>query len=164
MTEAEFEQLYTHFAPSLTRAVLALTGDLGEAQDVVQETFTRAWTRRATFSAIAEPHAWLRTVAMRLAVSRWRRTRNSARAWLLRRDEQDAGEISPDSVALVTALQGIPHAQRTAVVLHYLYDLPLDQIAEETSSSVASVKSRLFRARRSLAHLLTDQLEETPHV
>lgn len=156
MTESEFEQLYAACAPRLVRAVYAVTGDLGEAQDVVSETFMRAWSSRGSLGRVEQPEAWLRTVAVRLAVSRWRRTRTAAAAWRRRAPSDRVPEISPDSVALVTALRALPDAQRVAVVLHYYYDLPLEQIAAETESSLSAVKSRLSRARTALAALLSD--------
>ncbi|RZS87320.1 RNA polymerase sigma-70 factor (ECF subfamily) [Motilibacter rhizosphaerae] len=160
MTEDEFSQLYAASQPRLVRAVYAVTGDLGEAQDVVSETFVRAWTKRRTLGDVDAPEAWLRTVALRLAVSRWRRARTSAAAWRRHGPPPDVPGLSPDSVALVAALQRLPDAQRVVTVLHYLYDLPLEQIAVETSTSLGSVKSRLFRARSALAPLLDDSLHD----
>lgn len=163
MTEAEFEQLYAASAPRLLRAVYAVTADLGEAQDVVHETFLRAWSARRTFAAVDQPEAWLRTVAVRLAVSRWRRARTAASAWRRTGEAGVVPEISPDSVALVAALRTLSDAQRVALVLHYFYDLPLEQIATETGSSVTAVKSRLLRGRTALAGLLHDPASEETH-
>src|SRR4051794_13948909 len=75
MTESEFVELWSACAPRLVRAVYAITGDVGEAHDVVSEAFARAWARRRAFAQVDEPEAWLRTVAVRLAVSRWRKAR-----------------------------------------------------------------------------------------
>lgn len=78
MTEEEFDAFYTAAFPRLVGQLYAFTGDHGEAQDVVQEAFVRAWDRRSSFDAAQAPEAWIRTVATRLAVSRFRR----ARRWL----------------------------------------------------------------------------------
>ncbi|RKS77927.1 RNA polymerase sigma-70 factor (ECF subfamily) [Motilibacter peucedani] len=164
MQEKDFEELYAACAPRLVRAVYAVTGDLGDSQDVVNEAFACAWSRRRSFGEVDSPEAWLRTVAMRLAVSRWRRARTGALAWRRHGPPDPVPELSPDSVALVRALRALPEAQRVAVVLHYFYDLPLERIAAETSTTPSSVKSRLFRARASLEHLLTDPVEETTDV
>ena len=61
----------------------AIAGDLGAAEDLAQEAYTRAWSRWSTISAYDDPAAWVRRVATRLAVSRWRRSR-VARAFLSR--------------------------------------------------------------------------------
>ncbi|MGG8409265.1 sigma factor, partial [Streptomyces sp. 12297] len=80
MTVEEFEEFYAHSAKQLVGQVYLMTGDLHEAQDVVQEAFVRAWDRRGRLSRDAGPEAWIRTVAWRLAVSRWRRRRRASEA------------------------------------------------------------------------------------
>ena len=98
----------------------AVCGNLAEAQDVVQEAFTRAWERRDQLAVLDSPEAWLRTVAYRLAISRWRKTKNAALAWTRRAESEAVESISPDHVLLVTALRGLPEAQRHTIVLHHL--------------------------------------------
>ncbi|NDZ98430.1 SigE family RNA polymerase sigma factor, partial [Streptomyces sp. SID10116] len=80
MTDEEFEAFYAHSVRPLVGQVYLMTGDLHEAQDVVQEAFVRAWARRARLERDAGPEAWVRTVARRLAVSRWRRRGRAAEA------------------------------------------------------------------------------------
>ncbi len=80
--------------------------------------------------------------------------RSAATAWRRHGAIPDQAELSADNVALVAALRQLPEAQRVAIVLHYLYDLPVAQVAEETASSVGAVKTRLSRARTALAFLL----------
>ncbi|MFG3281279.1 SigE family RNA polymerase sigma factor [Streptomyces sp. NPDC048111] len=161
MTEDEFDLFYAAAYPRLVGQLYALTGDHAEAQDVVQEAFVRAWDRRASvLSGDRAPEAWLRTVAHRLAMSRWRRTRHW---WELVRGEsapRAVPEPSPDHVALVAALRRLPEAQRTAVVLHHLCDLSVEQIAAETGAPTGTVKARLTRGRSALAVHLTS---EEPH-
>ncbi|MFE4173330.1 SigE family RNA polymerase sigma factor [Streptomyces sp. NPDC056909] len=155
MTEDEFDAFYASAFPRLTGQLYALTGDHSEAQDVVQEAFVRAWDRRQSFLADEAPEAWIRTVAMRLAVSRWRR----ARRWLelVRRDPAPDRTPGPDPehTALVAALRRLPEAQRTAVVLHHLCDLSVERVASETGAPVGTVKARLARGRAALARYLS---------
>ncbi|MGV4984432.1 SigE family RNA polymerase sigma factor [Streptomyces sp. NPDC001709] len=161
MTEDEFDAFYATAFPRLTGQLYAFTGDHGEAQDVVQEAFVRAWDRRKSFLADSAPEAWIRTVAVRLAVSRWRR----ARRWLelVRRHtlpESTPGP-GPEHAALVAALRQLPQAQRLAIVLHHLCDLSVEQVASETGAPVGTVKARLSRGRAALAKQLgTDEAEE----
>lgn len=75
MTPEEFDLLYVGSVRLLVSQVSLLTGDVGEAQDVVQEAFLRAWNRCERLDAAQGVEAWVRTVAMRLAVSRWRKAR-----------------------------------------------------------------------------------------
>ncbi|MET9429937.1 MULTISPECIES: SigE family RNA polymerase sigma factor [unclassified Streptomyces] len=168
MTEEEFHELYAHSVTRLVGQLYLMTGDLHEAQDVVQEAFVRAWGRRSRLVRDAGPEAWIRTVAWRLAVSRWRRGRRAAEAWRRHgaglRDTAPAPDAS--SVALVAALHTLSERQRRVAVLHYVCDLSVEQVAAETGISAGTVKTHLSRARAALApHLadLTENLTEEEH-
>ena len=76
MTDDQFRAFYTAAFSRVVGQVYLLTGDLGEAQDVVQEAFIRGWDHRRRFASGDNPEAWIRTVAHRLAVSRWRAARS----------------------------------------------------------------------------------------
>ncbi|MFF8316228.1 SigE family RNA polymerase sigma factor [Streptomyces bobili] len=162
MTEDEFDAFYATAFPRLTGQLSAFTGDHGEAQDVVQEAFVRAWDRRQHFLSNSAPEAWIRTVAMRLAVSRWRR----ARRWLelVRRTPppDSTPGPGPERTALVAALRELPQAQRMAIVLHYLCDLSVEQVASETGAPVGTVKARLSRGRAELAKRLAGDETDGP--
>jgi RNA polymerase sigma-70 factor (ECF subfamily) len=141
-----------------------MTGDLAEAQDVVQEAYARAWQRWAQVADYDEPAAWVRTVAWRLAISRRRKARNRLAAALrLHARPAPAVEPSPDTAAVVWALRQLPDAQRRALALRYLCDLSVEAVAEETGVSVGTVKSRLSRGREALAAVLaeTPELKES---
>ncbi|MFD5629767.1 MULTISPECIES: SigE family RNA polymerase sigma factor [unclassified Streptomyces] len=155
MTEEEFDAFYATAFPRLTGQLYAFTGDHGEAQDVVQEAFVRAWDQRREFLLDGAPEAWIRTVAMRLAVSRWRR----ARRWLelVRRNPppQQVPGPGPERATLVAALRTLPEPQRMALVLHHLCDLSVEEVASETGAPVGTVKARLSRGRAALARELS---------
>jgi RNA polymerase sigma-70 factor, ECF subfamily len=156
VNRAEFDAFYGASVGRLTGQLYAMTGDLAESQDVVHEAFARAWERRAELDAGGAPEAWVRTVAWRLAVSRWRRMRT---ALTFARREGPPGDVpppDPDHVLLVEALRRLPEAQRRAVVLHHLCDLPVEQVAAETGRPVGTVKVHLSRGRAALARLLSD--------
>jgi RNA polymerase sigma-70 factor (ECF subfamily) len=156
VTQEEFDALYAATATRLVGQLYAMTGDLTEAQDVVQEAFVKAWQRRRELSMVGAPEAWLRTVAWRLAVSRWRSARRAASAWLDRPVPGAAPEPSADHTALVDALRRIPEAQRVAIVLHHLCDLSVEDVADETGVPVGTVKARLSRGRAALLPFLHD--------
>ncbi|SNT47980.1 RNA polymerase sigma-70 factor, ECF subfamily [Asanoa hainanensis] len=143
------------YVASYQRLVLQLypvTGDLGEAQDVVQEAFVKLLASPSQISALANPEAWLRTVAVNLA--RTRRRRGKVLQRLLGRVEAASTDVpgaSPDHVALMAALRTLPAGQREAIALHYLADLPITEVAELLKVSVGTVKSRLSRGRAALA-------------
>ena len=159
MTDAGFDAFYARTAPGLVRQLHAMTGDLSEAQDCVQEAFARAWQRWDRLDGYDAPEAWVRTVAWRLAVSRFRRIGAGVRALRRYGAAADVPELSTDRVALVAALARIPAAQRRAVVLHHVAGLSVREVADETGVPLGTVKARLSRGRTALAALLG---EETP--
>ncbi|WP_239084040.1 RNA polymerase sigma factor [Asanoa ishikariensis] len=158
------------YLASYQRLVLQLypvTGELGEAQEVVQEAFVKLLAAPSQLSGLSNPEAWLRTVAVNLTRTRRRRGRVLQR--LLGRvgaGSTDVPGASPDHVALMSALRALPAGQREAIALHYLADLPITEVAELLQVSVGTVKSRLSRGRTALVGLLgehptNDDLERT---
>ncbi|MEU3715192.1 SigE family RNA polymerase sigma factor [Streptomyces californicus] len=167
MTVEEFEEFYAQAVARLTGQLYVMTGDLQEAQDVVQEAFVKAWVRRGRLEREGQPEAWIRTVAWRLAVSRWRFRRRSADAWGLGsgRSPEHVEPPGPDHVALVAALRELPAQQRRTLTLHYLCDLTVEQIAGETGLATSTIKTHLVRGRAALAHRLQDpRIEEARDV
>jgi RNA polymerase sigma-70 factor (ECF subfamily) len=163
VTEDEYDAFYAATGPRLVGQLYAMTGDLTEAQDVVQEAFVRAWERRRELTMVGSPEAWVRTVAWRLAVSRWRRARRSLVAWRDHPGPMTAPAPSADHLAVVEALRRIPEAQRVAVVLHHLCDLSVEQVAHEMGTPVGTVKARLSRGRAAmLPHLHDHDRSEVP--
>lgn len=160
MDAASFDAFYGAAFPRLVGQIYAMCGDLGEAQDCVQDAFIRAWDHHRQLDAMQAPEAWVRTVAWRLAVSRWRRTRR-ALVWA-DKSAPPAPLPEPDveHAALVAALKQIPEAQRRAIVLHHLCDLSVAEVARETGAPEGTVKARLSRGRSALAVLLGDDSAE----
>ena len=152
----EFEEFYGAAFGRLVGQLFLVTGDLHEAEDVVQEAFARAAERWSTIRTYDLPEAWIRRVALNLAASAARRRRR----WLaVRARLAPPPELPPASdevLELVQALGRLPMSQRQPLVLHYLLQLPTEQIARELGISTGSVKSRLFRGRQALAAQLTD--------
>jgi len=158
MTVEEFEEFYMHSRQSLVGQLYLMTGDLHEAQDVVQEAFVRAWVRRGRLDRDAGPEAWIRTVAWRLAVSRWRRRGRSLDAWRRHAGGEAGSAAGPDpgTVALVAALRQLSERQRRIAVLYYVCDLTVEQVAAEAGIATGTVKAYLSRARAALASPLSD--------
>ena len=152
---AEFDTFYGATARRVVRHAYALTGNVADAQDVAQEAFARAWQRWDSVRKHDSPEAWVRRVATNLATSRFRRDR-TARAAAHELVAAAVPEISPDTVALVAALRRLPERQRVVLVLHYLADLPVGQIATELRCPAGSVKAWLYRGREALAIALSE--------
>ena len=156
----EAEGLRDLYAVSYRRLVgqlAVMVGDVGEAEDLVQEAFVRAagqWTRLERYD---NPEAWLRTVAMNLARSKWRRGKRAAAAMVrLRSVAEHAPAPSSDHVTLVAALRRLSATQREALVLFHIADLSVDDIAQELGVPSGTVKARLSRGRAALADLLSE--------
>ncbi|WP_233604374.1 RNA polymerase sigma factor [Micromonospora sp. HM5-17] len=151
-------ELYHACYRRLVTQVYAFTTDLTEAQDVVQEAFARAIARPRGLTDVDNPEAWLRTVAVNVVRRRWRR-RQLLDAILLRdRPVSRLVEAAPgpERTDLREALAGLPVGYREVIVLHYLADLPVEEVATLLGVPVGTVKSRLSRGRAALAALLGD--------
>lgn len=149
----DFDAFYTTSSRRVLGQLFAMTGDLGEAEDAVQEAYARAWQSWSRVGALADPEAWVRTVAYRVWISAWRKARNRLSAH--RRDapavSEAAAEAVPDRLAVVAALRRIPPPQRQVIVLHYLVGLGVEEVARQAGISPGTVKSRLSRGRKALA-------------
>ncbi|WUJ12518.1 SigE family RNA polymerase sigma factor [Actinoplanes sp. NBC_00393] len=147
-----FDEVYAAHYADLTVQLYAYFGDRQEAHDVVQEAFYRALIKWNSVAGYDDPVAWVRRVAWNLAVSRWRKAR-TALSFLgkQRRIEPQTAGPGPERVALVAALGTLPDNQRRAMVLHYMADLPLAEIAQREGVAIGTVKSWLHRGRAALA-------------
>lgn len=160
-TGSDFAEFYSaSFAP-LTAQLHAFVGDHAEAQDLVQEAFCRAYSRWSTISKYEDPQTWVRRVAWNMAVSNWRRGR-ILRLW---RHDLAPAAVEPPTVArvdLARALAQLPRNQRQVIVLHYLSDMPVAEIAVFVGVAKGTVKSWLHRGRAALSTLLgTSEVEVT---
>ena len=156
MTEEDYRAFYASAFARLVGQVYLLTGDFAEAQDAVQEAFVRAWSRRRQFADGDEPEAWIRTVARRVAVSRWRSARSGLAAWRRHGRAPHVPAPGVDTPLIVAALQRLPEEQRRAIVLHHLCDRSVDQVAVETGVPSGTVKARLSRGRTALRQILDE--------
>jgi RNA polymerase sigma-70 factor (ECF subfamily) len=152
MTAAErFEQA----RPRLLRLAYTELGDVGEAEDIVQE----AWLRleRADAEAIENLDAWLTTVVARLAIDRLQSARvrreTYVGSWLpeplISNDPADRVTLDESvSYALLTVLEHLSPAERTAFVLHDVFDMPFGKVAEVVGRTPEAVRQLASRARR----------------
>jgi RNA polymerase sigma-70 factor (sigma-E family) len=155
---ADFDSFYQAHFRSTVKMTYGMTADLPEAHDIAQEAFCRAWSRWRELSRFDNPAAWVRKVAVNLARSRWRRLRVAAE-YLIRERPEDVAALDPEHVAVVSALRKLPAAQREAIVLHYLVDMPLADVAAQMGVPLGTVKSWLHRGRTALAEDLRVDLD-----
>jgi RNA polymerase sigma-70 factor (ECF subfamily) len=161
-SKADFDAFYLANFDRFIVQLHAYTADMGTAQDVVQEAFARALQRWSRVSTYDNPEAWVRRVAWNLATSNWRRIARFNTFMRKQTVERHVAEPSPDRVMLVKALATLPESQRRAVVLHYLGDLSVNDIAAQERVAPGTVKSWLHRGRAALAAAITEYRESTP--
>jgi RNA polymerase sigma-70 factor (ECF subfamily) len=147
--EEEFERFVRERARSLMRQAYLLTGDAGEAQDLVQETMIRAWREWPKIRAYEDPGAWTRRVLHHLAIGRWRRLTVRRR-----HDEADlrvAPGLDAQHLDVLAALRVLPMDQRRALVLHDIAGLSVSEVATDMGVPEGTVRSWLSRARGQVA-------------
>lgn len=135
-----------------------MTSSVSEAEDIAQETSIRLL--EADLSTIEDVVGWLVTVASRLSIDRLRLHENSRRVYvgpwlpepLVRAfDDDTADRVTLDDtvrMALLIVLDRMTPAERTAFVLHDVFALPFDEIAEIVGRSPQAVRQLATRARR----------------
>ena len=155
----DFDDFYKANYPGMVALVSAVLGDRAEAEDVVQEAFARAFARWRRIGGYDLPEAWLRKVALRIAVDSGRRVRRAlllaARLSAQRQPHAPGADEGIGSAEIGGALRRLPLRQRQALVLHYVADLSVDQIAGECDVPVGTVKARLAAGRRRLERELS---------
>jgi RNA polymerase sigma-70 factor (ECF subfamily) len=153
----DFDAWYAEARASLAPALAAWCSDAGIASDAIDEAFVRAVERWDHVRSLASPHGWVWQTAMNVVRRRVRRSRMEER--LLRRraaghDPLVAGPTGID-IDLHHAVLSLSDRQRTAVVLFYVADLPVAEVAEIMGIAAGTVDATLHRAR----HLLRQRLE-----
>ncbi|HEX6360376.1 SigE family RNA polymerase sigma factor [Actinophytocola sp.] len=160
MSEQWFAELYDRCYERLVLAAYALTNDLGAAEEITQEAFALAYSRVRRVSRADSPEAWLRTVVVNLARRRFRRKATLDRILLRQRSEPPPPPEPPvEHLDLHAAIRALAPEHRMVVVLHYLADMPVDEVAKVLGVPVGTVKSRLSRARGALAERLRTEVD-----
>ena len=131
-----------------------MVGCLADAEDAVQEAFARASVRWERLRDYDQPDAWVRRVALNLATSSLRRARRKLVAYRRVGPPPPAPPPSEDAVVLSQALGRLRRRHREVLVLHYLAELPVEEMARVLVIPVGTVKGRLSRARAALGREL----------
>jgi RNA polymerase sigma-70 factor (ECF subfamily) len=150
-------EAYQAYYRRLVATLYGLTADYAEAQDLVQEAYARALARPKTFLDVTDPEAWLRTVAVNLARTRWRRRRlldTMIRTGRVTPTPESVPGANPNRVLLIAALAKLSRPTRETIVLHHIADMSVQEVADQLGIPVGTVKARLSRGRALLADLL----------
>lgn len=167
-----FESLMTRYKSRLTRYLSPLLRNMGDTEDVVQETFIKAYMGLNSFRGDSSFSTWL----FRIGINTARRNLASSRhqpklhdkadeyggseGELERQTDFDTPETRMESRQVLdlldAALDELPSDQRTSLILRELEGLSYDEIAEQMHCPVGTVRSRIHRARDAIAAALKD--------
>lgn len=163
--EAAFTELYDRYAEAVWNHAYRLTASWSTAEDLTSSTFLTAWRRRHEIRLVHDSALpWLFTVAANLARSEFRRSSRFQR--LLHRvgspeTERDHADDVASSIdhehrlrEVLDAVERLPRAEREAVELVLLGELPVASAAEVLGVAPVSVRARISRARARLRNLL----------
>jgi len=154
-----FGELVTRYQTGVFNVCYRLLHERGEAEDLAQETFMRAYDRLHTFDLEREFGPWIRRVAANLCLNHLESQKVTAPL----DEERDADEsprpekqveVQERSEQIRKALLSLPLHYRVIVELRHYQDLSYDEIATELNIPLSDVKSHLFRARKLLAEKL----------
>jgi RNA polymerase sigma-70 factor (ECF subfamily) len=156
-TRDAFGDLYRRYRAPLLKRVARKVGDLAQAEEIVQETFVRAWKAADRFGGPGRFYGWLCTISDRLVIDHWRR---GARREEPVGDHEDTAMVAAgaeeslvaaDEVASATsALNQLSPRYRRLLHLREVQGLSYRRVAEEMEMSEAAVETALFRARNAL--------------
>jgi RNA polymerase sigma-70 factor (ECF subfamily) len=162
-TEQQFNAAWTDHRPYLVDLAFRMLGDIGQAEDVVQEAFYRL--SRSDFDSIEDERGWLIVVTSRLCLdligsARMRRERAAGgsdldvvgRALVQHPVDPSDRVTLDDSVrlALLLVLERLSPAERVAYVLHDIFQVPFETIAETVGRPTATCRQLARRARLKL--------------
>jgi RNA polymerase sigma-70 factor (ECF subfamily) len=159
---AAVQALVARKLPRMLALARRMLGDAGEAEDVAQEVFVRAWKQAPRWTPGAGKFdTWMHRVALNLCYDRLRRRREQPMAEPPDRPDPAAGAeqgLQDADVArrVETAVAALPERQREAVVLCHYQELTNIEAAELMGVSVEALESLLSRGRRALRAALAD--------
>lgn len=163
LDRAAFEALVASEGPRLYRFALSLVRNPDAAEELVQETFVRAFEKRAGFRGESAAATWLHRILHNLAVDRARRdSREIAVEEVEERWRDDAYSVDAAVVVeraqtrqeLEDALVRLPFIYRTAVLLHDVEQWTVAEIANRLAIDLPAAKQRLRRGRMMLVTAL----------
>jgi len=171
-----FSELVEHYERRVFRMAKQITQNEEDAEDVLQETFLKAYSHLGDFQGNSKFYTWLVRIAVNEALMKLRKRRSDKTVPL--DDPIDTGEDvvareiavwedDPEQLygreelgeILNQAVQGLKPAYRTVFVLRDIEELSTEETAETLGISVPAVKSRLLRARLALREKLTRQFK-----
>ncbi len=159
---AAWDALFHRYQLPLYVYVFELVHDEQTSLDVVQETFIAAARHISGLRDDSKFGSWLFGIAHQKCLQRWRKENRETELFDELSDTAVEFETSPDDLlvrreqeaAFMNLLEQLPPPQRAVLLLHFVEDFSLAEIAEITGAQLGTVKSRLHYAKRALRALL----------
>ena len=158
--DADFDAFFLHEFPRVARTVHHIVGDRARAEELTQDAFLELLRHWRTVADYDRPDLWLRRVAIRKA------QRERHRGWRRRELEVLAAPSTtvdpPPTPApeVLVAVRRLAPRQRAVVVLFYVEDRPMSEIAEVLDIKESTGWSQLHTARRHLAAALSQEVSD----
>ena len=153
-----WRETVTAKVPSLRAFAWSLSRNSADADDLVQETLTKAWTYRDRFQPGTNLRAWLFTILRNSWYSavarRQREVADEEGRHAARLTSEGNQEWSVELGALRTAMEDLPPSHREAIVLVGAAGLSYEEAAEIAGCALGTIKSRVNRARNRLAEVM----------
>jgi len=163
-----FEQLYDRHSSTLYGLLLRILTNPDDAQEVLQETFVKAWTNAKMFDSVrGSDVAWLISIARSRGIDRLRsrkirgdredeagREVSSSFGFIEKRTGADDAIQSQEQRAVRNALSELPEAQRIALALAYFEGLSQSEIAEKLGEPLGTIKTRMQLGMKKLRESL----------
>jgi RNA polymerase sigma-70 factor (sigma-E family) len=162
----EFDRFVASASPGLLRAAYLMTGDTGEAEDLLQSALLRVFRR---WEAISEsPTAYAFTVLMNLSRDHHRR-QHRHQTTLASESRNVSAAVDPvgrllDRSEIVQAARRLPRAQQAVIACRYLLDFSVTETAAALDLPEGTVKSYTARALAKMRELLTNRSENAIEV
>ncbi|MEL6646189.1 MAG: RNA polymerase sigma factor [Pseudomonadota bacterium] len=164
MTASDPKAELVDHLPALRAFALSLTRNPSVADDMVQDTFEKAWTKFDKFKPGTNLRAWLFTILRNTYYSSRRRTRREVAdpegAFVGQLSEKPAHDGHLNMMEFRTAFAKLSDEQREALILVGANGFSYEEAAEMCGCPVGTVKSRANRGRRRLAELLEMDTDE----
>lgn len=158
--EAAFVELIGPVRSAMWAVCVRITGNTHDAEDALQEALVAAWRNIDRFRADSRFSTWLFRIASNAALTVVRRRPDVADTVLeIPSDSRDPGDVVGDAERVQEALMSLPESFRVALVLRIYGDLSYEEIGLHQNIPVATVKSRLSRARSMLHDILVANLD-----
>ncbi|MGO4410906.1 MULTISPECIES: sigma-70 family RNA polymerase sigma factor [unclassified Brevundimonas] len=156
----DWREMIMGFIPSLRAFAFSLSRNGADADDLVQETLTKAWAHRARFEPGSNLRAWLFTIARNSwytnAAKRRREVPDEEGRYAAGLTAEASQEWTAELTSLQAALNALPPEHREAIVMVGAAGLSYQEAADIAGCAVGTIKSRVNRARHRLALLLDE--------